>query len=116
MNRPEIRVISSQEESISSPDVSQSEVEKLLAKYGYNQTTYVEPINNNPVVTNHQTFEDMLREQELDKQRKQMENYNRMNRPRSISFDDKSVKYTETKYSDVDGLGLKIQIVTDMKI
>lgn len=118
MQRPEVRVIDNQQVTTSNPDVDQSEVDYLLAKYGYKQN-YTPPTQT--PYQNPQSFEDMVRNQELDQRRLEEERNRRINGPQPVSFDNKNINYSETKWSDMeidDGskLGIKIQIVTDMKI
>ena len=41
MNRPEVRIIDQQSEEIKPADISQTEKEALLAKYGYGRTGHL---------------------------------------------------------------------------
>lgn len=115
MQRPEVRIIDNQQVTTSNPTIDQSEADYLLAKYGYKQN-YTAP--KATPYQNPQSFEDMVRSQEAEQRRIEEERYRRINGPHPVSFD--NVNYSETKWSDleVDGnrLGIKVQIVTDMKI
>ncbi len=119
MQRPEVRVIDNQQVTSTNPDIDQSEADYLLAKYGYKQN-YTAPSQTSNPHQNSQSFEDMVRSQEAEQRRIEEERYRRMNGPKSVSFDNQNINYSEIKWSDmeVDGskLGIKIQIVTDMKI
>jgi hypothetical protein len=104
--RPEVRIIDHQQEEIKPADISQSEAEALLAKYGYGQSNNTQIINNPP--KSEETFEEMVRREEEKKR-----NHNRPIIPQ------RNDGYTsETKWgSDSEsGLNFKIEIVTDMKI
>ena len=116
MQRPEVRIIDNQQETVTSAEASQSEIDRLLYKYGYQNNTpqqYSEPINN-------QSFEDMIRQQEQEIRSVEEEKYRKLHGPKAITFDNNNINYSEVKYSDMDidgnnTFGIKIQIVTDMK-
>lgn len=118
MQRPEVRIIDNQQVTSANPDIDQSEADYLLAKYGYKQNYTTSPTPN--PYQNPQSFEDMVKGQETEQRRIQEERYRRMNGPQPVSFDNQNVNYSETKWSDMEiegsKLGIKIQIVTDMKI
>jgi len=117
VERPTIRVIDNQEEVVNTSNPSQSEMDQLLAKYGYKQSFNAyeqKPVNN-------LSFEDMVLNQELEERRIMEERQRRMNGVRPVSFSDDRVGYSEIKYSNIEvdssnTFGIKIQIVTDMKI
>lgn len=118
MQRPEIRIIEDQKEEIRTVDVSRSESDYLLSKYGYKDPNQVENIQ--PDITKDLTFEEMIALQ----QRKDQEERNRRQQtnvgPNPITFDRRNVGYSETKFSDLDidgqNLGIKVQIISDMPI
>jgi hypothetical protein len=101
--RPQVRIIEPQSEEIKPSEISQSESEYLLSKYGYGQSN----VNSQPIgPQNTDTFEEMIRKEEMK---------NRSNQ----SIPKRSDGYnSETKWgSDIEsGLSFKIEIVTDMKI
>ena len=117
MQRPEIRVIDNQQVTTTDVNVSQSEADYILAKYGFKQPNPV----SSPVQmqSNPQTFEEMVHQQEQERQRLEREKYMRTQGPQPVSFDSRNINYSETKWSDMEvddmKLGIKIQIVTDMK-
>ena len=119
MERPEVRIIEPQQEESRVVDVSQSERDYLLAKYGYKQPIEPEPqYQSHP--SQHLTFEEMIAIEErkqMDRRRKEME---RRNGPKPYTFDGDRVNYSESKYSDLDingqSLGIQVQIVSDMPI
>jgi hypothetical protein len=120
MERPQVKIVDYQQQINQEVNVSQSEADYLLAKYGYKQG-YVANQNlapQNPA--SNQTFEDMIRYKESEKKRIEEEKSRRMNQPKSITFDARNIQYSQTKYSDLEidnnKLGIKIQVVTDMKI
>ena len=108
MQKPEVRIIDHQQESTNTDvNISQSEIDNLLYKYGFSNTQPQPPINN-------QSFEDMVNQGNRQEIRKP-------NIPSPITFDSRNVNYSETKWTDIEldsnnTLGVKIQIVTDMKI
>lgn len=118
MIRPEIRIIDNQQTSTTSVDVSGYEADNLLAKYGYkNSTSSSTPDPANP--GQNLTFEEMLQQQENEQRRIEEERMRRLSGPKAVTFDDNRVGYSETKWSSMDingnNLGIKVQIVTDMK-
>ena len=117
MEKPNVRIIDQQKEETKTSNVSQSEVDYLLAKYGYKQSY----TPSNPIVSNPLTLEEMVQKQENEKNRIEQDKIRKINGPKPVSFDDRNVKYSEVKYSDLEiddynKLGIKVQIVTDMKI
>jgi hypothetical protein len=119
MQRPQVRIIDNQQEiTQQNVDVSQSEADFLLAKYGYKQSYTSQSQPSLP--TNSQSFEDMVKQQENEKRRIEEDRARKMNIPRPVSFDSNNINYSQTKYSNLEidnnQLGIKIQIVTDMKI
>jgi hypothetical protein len=119
MQRPDVRIIDTQKEEIKSVNISQSEADALLAKYGYKQS--FSTTSNPTAKSNPLTFEEMVKQQENEKRRIEQERINRSMGPKPVSFDGRNVTYSEVKYSnlevdDTNSLGIKIQIVTDMKI
>jgi len=119
MQRPEVRIIDQQQETVNvDANVSQSDAEYLLYKYGFKKEAPVAPQPEPP--QNNLSFEDMVRQQELQQRRIEEERNRRSNAPQPVSFNGRNVAYSETKYSDMEVgsnvLGIKIQIVTDMKI
>jgi hypothetical protein len=118
MNRPEVRIIQSQEE-ISSNPVDSWEAEQILRKYGYENTNYSNiPPQQQTTPSNNLTFEEMiaLEEQRINSER--LVKQHKLNGPKPITFDDRNGYHTETKYGSDDdsGYGFKINIVSDMPI
>ena len=115
MNKPIVKIIDSQKETLTNSDLNQTEVEQLLQKYGYKSP---EPKN---VVQKDDglTFDDLCRIKENEENRKREELSRRINGPKAITFDNRNVNYSETRYSNMEvdngKLNLKIEIVTDMK-
>lgn len=119
MQRPDVRIIDNQQETVTDANISQLEAEALLYKYGFRQSP--------PSISQPQpqqkglTFDEMVRKQEAEERRVQEERHRKMYGPKAITFDSDRINYSETKYSSVDINGgnsfdIKVQIVTDMKI
>jgi hypothetical protein len=121
MSRAEVRIIQSQEIETKTIEVSSSEADALLAKYGYKEQHHIhtEPINVDP--NNNLSFEEMIRKQEArDSELKNRQEMQR-NGPKPVSFDPNNINYSETRYTnlesdDQNSLGIRVQIVSDMKI
>ena len=122
MNKPEVRIIQPQQEEIRQADVSQSEADYLLSKYGYKTTNISDEqptFNPNQDLTFEQMMELQQKKEQSERTQRQMNIQNQLNAPKPITFD--NVGYSETKWSDIEidsdnKFGIKIQIVTDMKI
>ena len=117
MEKPQVRIIENQAEITSNADVSISERNALLAKYGFKN----EPINFNE--SNHHsergglTFEEMI-EREEEKIRSR-QNESKREKIDTYSIDRDRVQFYDSKYStleDNDSFGFEIKIVSDMKI
>jgi hypothetical protein len=120
MNRPEVRVIETQQEEIKPIEVSNWEKQQLLAKYGYtNQPNYHQPVRSfDP--TSDLSYQQMM---EIEDRRYQEELLRRqqevLNRPKTYTIDQDQVRYNEMKWSNMDlggqDFGIEVQIVSDMK-
>lgn len=117
MNRPEVRIISQQEETNNTREVSGWEAEQLLRKYGQDQsfsTRHVVQPEQQPGLTFDQMVtqeEDRLRQEQLRKQQQ-------MVGPKPVTFNGQNGYESEIRYgSDSDsGFGFKIEITTDMNL
>ena len=115
MQRPEVRVIDQQSEKITDTSASQAEINYLLSKYGYannsNVTSPNQPVKQDPNA--NLTFEQILALQNKPT------NTVKRDQAGAVSFDNRNVRHSETKYQDMDidnaMLGIKITIVSDMK-
>ena len=119
MQRADVRIIDNQQETVNNVDISQSEAEALLYKYGFRQAPTSQNVPSDPI--NPMTFEEMARQQDVEERRLQEERYRRLYGPKAMTFDNDRINYSETKYSQVDlnnggSFDIKVQIVTDMKI
>jgi hypothetical protein len=120
MNRPEVRVIETQQEEIKPIEVNNWEKQQLLVKYGYiNQPTYQQPVRSfDP--TSDLSYQQMM---EIEDRRYQEELLRRhqevLNRPKTYTIDQDQVRYNEMKWSNMDlggqDFGIEVQIVSDMK-
>jgi hypothetical protein len=114
MERPSVKIIQSQQEEVKSVEVSGSEADYLLSKYGYSNSV-TPPLSNTS--KNNLTFEEMIKLQNEEDNRNLLDQQRRNNQPKPVSFNNRNVGYTETKYTDIEeGFGIKITIVSDMKI
>ena len=123
MIKPEVRIVEPQQEEIKPADISQSEREMLLAKYGYRtpiQQTYTEP---QPTVdpNTELTFEEMCRREEKqlseEKARRQQQQQQQQRGPKPITFGGSNYYSNENYGSDSDsGLSFKVTVVSDMPI
>jgi len=118
MNRPEVRVVQSQQiETNVNPNIDSWEAEQLLRKYGYQSSsnnTNIPEIN----VDNGLSFEEMVAQEEMRLKNEQMKRDQQMRGPKPISFDGRNGYYSETTYgSDSDsGFSFKIEVTSDMNI
>ena len=115
MNRPEVRIISQQEET-NSREVSGWEAEQLLRKYGQAQS-----FSNRPQVQQPQpglTFEEMIAQEEARLKQEQLRKHQQMMGPKPVTFNGQNGYDSEIRYgSDSDsGFGFKIEITTDMNL
>jgi hypothetical protein len=120
MQKPEVRIIDHQKESIKD-DISVSNAERdfLLAKYGYKTNSFDEkssvhsndPYGNMTVQEFNELYDSRIRERQMEDQR-------RRNTPKAYTFD--NVNYYESKYTDLDldgqNLGIQVQVMSDMPI
>ena len=120
-NRPEVRLIEPQQVDTKSTEVTSSEAANLLAKYGY-KTEFNNSIPN-PQLDNpyhNMTIDDMfsIQQREVDAQRAR--EHQRRYGPKSITFDNNNVNYSNTEYRDLDvdghNFGIQVQVVSDMPI
>jgi hypothetical protein len=107
MMRPEVRIVQQQTEEIKPAQISRSEEEALLAKYGFKspQPNYNKPSNPK----NNLTFEDMVKQQEAELAQRQ-----RKMSPKPTTFSSNDY-YSDEKWGSDDGLNFKVTIVSDMK-
>jgi len=120
MNRPEVRLVQSQEVQTTQVDLPQSEVEALLAKYGHKNQKYVA---DSPIQQQSQnlTFDEMVRQQEEKDNQKRLKAQRLRDGAKPTSFDAYNMNYSETKYTSLEidssnQFGMRIEIVSDMKI
>lgn len=114
MDRPQVRIVNTQEEVVNdNPMVSQSEMDNLLAKYGYSSNDVC--LNNDHIEqapVNNLTFEEMLRMEEAKEMRQNKP------KPNTVTIDPNDVRYHSTSYGSIDdtGFGIQITISSDMDI
>jgi hypothetical protein len=119
--KPEVRIIEPQQEQSTPTNVSNSEAAYLLAKYGYKNPEYNDPVqqtNNNPYqnLTADQLFEIQQREIEAQRQKELQRKYG----PKASTFDSNNIRYSNSEYRDLDvdgqNFGIQVQVVSDMPI
>ncbi len=112
--RAEVRIIQDQQVEIKPADISQTEREMLLAKYGHQTNQQQSYIDEKP--SDQYTFEEMCRMEEEKLARERYTRQMQQTGPKPISFGgnyESDVKYG----SDSDsGLTFKISVVSDMPI
>jgi hypothetical protein len=115
MNRPEVRIVSQQSEEIKPANISKSEEEALLAKYGYGSApNSFSSFKEEPVIeSNPLTFEEMVMREEQKKRDEEMRRKHNQHGPKPITFDGEY--RTETTYGETDGITFKINVVTNIK-
>lgn len=112
MKRPEVRIIEPQSEEIKPANVSKTEEEILLQKYGYGTST------NRPVQkydpTQEMTAEELFRmeDRRIEEERRAREA--KMRGPKPITFD--GDYNSDTSFASGDGATFKVNIVSDMYI
>lgn len=100
-------------------EITGSEAEELLRKYGYGQdqrfSTREEPVQS---TQNNLTFEEMIRQQEEQRKAEEQRKIAKMNGPKPITFNGNGGYESQIKYGSDDdlGFGFKIEITTDMKL
>lgn len=115
MNRPEVRIVTHQSEEIKKPaNISKSEEEALLSKYGYSSVpSSFSTYKKEEAPTNPLTFEEMVLREDQKKKEEDLRRRHQQSGPKPITFDgDYS---SETKYGDSDGFSFKINVVTNIK-
>ena len=116
MNRPEVRIISQQEET-NSREVSGWEAEQLLRKYGQDQSFSKRPVVQQPQQPGL-TFEEMIAQEEAKLKQEQLRKHQQIMGPKPVTFNGQNGYESEIRYgSDSDtGFGFKIEITTDMNL
>jgi hypothetical protein len=124
MQRPEVRMIEPQQYSEPQEvNISSSEAHALMLKYGLGnlnnmpqqQTQYVDPNAN-------LTFDEMIAMEEqknkAERQRKEYERIQELNKPTPHSFDRNRVQYYNNDYRTIEdsGFGIEVKVVSDMPI
>lgn len=98
-------------------EVTGSEAEQLLKKYGYsNKQDTIQDNSSNK--TNSLTFEEMVKQQEDAQKIKSEKEYQKRYGPKPITFDSNNGYHSETKYGSDEntGFGFKVEITSDMKL
>jgi hypothetical protein len=124
MQRPEVRIIQSQEYSEPKEvNISSAEAYALMAKYGVNPNT-PPPAQQRAVDPNaNLTFDQMIAMEEnklkAERQQRDFERMREMNKPTPYSFDRGSVRHYDNQYrtfDDESNFGVEVKIVTNMDI
>jgi hypothetical protein len=112
MQKPTVRVIASQEEHLdNNVDVSQYEIDKMLAKYGHSVNHVPLNINSNNADSGL-TFEELIRRDEENIKRRQSQ----IPKPQTYTMNPNSVIYQTSSYVNDDDFGFKITVSSDMDI
>lgn len=116
MQRPQVRQIEQQGEE--TREVTGTEAEELLRKYGYGENQQLSSIPDPIVKQKPLSFEEMIKQQE-DKEKKTKEReIQKRNGSNPKTFNAQNGYDSITKYAsdEESGLGFKIEISSDMKI
>jgi hypothetical protein len=95
-----------EQQKVTTKEVTGQEAEELLRKYGYSEDTDIE---YNPKKDNNLTFEEMIKRQENNEKAKK-------SNKKPITFDGSDGYKTTEKNYNSNGLGIKIQISSNMDI
>lgn len=124
MIRPEVRVIDTQ--TTSEPvqmNVSSAEAYALMSKYGIKPNQIPEPsqplfVDPNKDLTFDQMIELEERKIKAERQRKEYERQQELNKPTPYSFDRNKVQYYNNDYRTIEdtNFGIEVKIVSDMPI
>jgi hypothetical protein len=123
MIKPEVRILEPQQYSEPQEvNNSSAEAHAIMLKYGLGnqnntpqQPQYVDPNSN-------LTFDEMIaiEEQKIkaERQRKEYERIQELNKPTPHSFDRNKVQYYNNNYRSIEdsGFGIEIKVVSDMPI
>lgn len=113
MRRAEVRIVDAQQEEIKPADISRTEEEALLQKYGFGPNA--QPKKQTPKHPSQEmTFEEMCQaEEQRLKEEKQREIQRRVGpKPASFGGDYNS----RTTFSSEDGVSFKVNIVSNMDL
>ena len=121
--RPEVRLVEPQQVQTTSTEVTSSEANALLVKYGYKSPEYnfsptIPNQNNDPYknLTADELFAIHQREMEKNRQKEHQRRFG----PKASTFDSDNIRYSESQYRDLDvnghSFGIQVQIVSDMPI
>lgn len=124
MNKIDINIIQQQEICNGNVNLSNAEVINLMAKYGINPSmppAQEQPKFNDP--NRNLTFDQMIAMEEAklkaERQKKEFEKMQEMNKPTPYSFDRQNVRFHDTQYrtfDDENNFGMEIRVVTNMDI
>jgi hypothetical protein len=117
MERPQVRIIQSQEEHTQPANIDSWEAEQLLRKYGHQPQQFFTQ-QSQPTQQPGLTFEEMVAQNEAKLREEEMRRQQRMYGTKPTTFDGRNGYDSEVKYTSDDdtGFGFKIEITSDMKI
>ena len=124
MNKIDINIIQQQEICNGNVNLSNAEVINLMSKYGINPNMPApqeQPKFNDPNA--NLTFDEMVAIEEsrlkAERQKREFERMQEMNKPTPYSFDRQNVRFHDTQYrtfDDENNFGMEIRVVTNMDI
>jgi len=118
--KPEVRLIEPQQEQTTSTEVTSSEVAALLAKYGYKNPEYNEPVHQNTDPNQNLTADEFFAIQQREFEAQKQRELQRMYGPKASTFDSNNIRYSNSEYRDLDvdgqNFGIQVQVVSDMPI
>ena len=119
MNRGLTNIQQIESQKVEEREVTGSEAEELLRKYGYGQnqrfSTHQE---TQPVQQPALTFEEMVKQEQEKRRVDEQRKLSKMKGPQPITFNGNGGYESEVKYGSDDemGFGFRIEITTDMKL
>ncbi len=124
MQRPEVRLIEPQQYSEPQEvNISSAEAHALMLKYGIGKSNIPQPQQPQFVDTNSDlTFDQLIAIEEqkakAERQRKEYERLQELNKPTPYSFDRNRIQYYNNDYRSIEdsGFGIEVKVVSDMPI
>lgn len=113
--RPEVRIIDHQQEEIKPANISKTEEEMLLQKYGYGHSAQPQKQQKPYDPKQDMSFEELCRLEDQKIKEEKMRRHQQRTGPKPITFDGDYNSNT-TFSSDDDGISFKVNIVSDMEI
>ena len=130
MQKPEVKIIHSQETTATSIniDLSNPEIYELMSKYNiHSQNQSANNFSSNQINQIYDPYKDLTfdelialekQKDKAEKQRRETEKMKEINKPTPYSFDRNSVRYHGSNLKTIDdmGIGIEVKVVSNMDI